>query len=317
MTVLETGGAPKLYSVYGSCLGTSVEFPELRAIPSGAARWTFRVTAAHSPMVDRNELGAELIYGDVHARLFRHADGYRVTVDDTGAFEIANDGRDISWENREGAWPDFVRAHLIGRVLATALFFEGWLPLHGSAVAFRSGVAAFLAPKGFGKSTLALALTAAGAKLVTDDTLPVELTQPPCAWPGVHAVRVRPDAAEAIGLPGGGAMTREGKTLVTDLPMAQLSHERAPLSALYFLDPVDPAKVNEPVTRVRLPETLAALSVVSHVKIARMLGASSAPTLLDRAATIVRAIPAYQLSVPRDLAGLRAVAARITEWHSA
>jgi hypothetical protein len=316
MTVLESG-APKLYSVYGNCLGTPVEFPELRAVPSGVARWTFRTTARHDAMVDGAELGAEPIYGDVHARLFRHAHGHRITVDDTGVFEIARDGRDISWEDRDGAWPDFVRAHLIGRVLATALFFDGWLPLHGSAVAFPSGVTAFLAPKGFGKSTLALALTAAGAKLVTDDTLPVELTHPPSAWPGVHAVRVRPDAVAAIGMLGAGAVTREGKTLVTDLPATQLSHERAPLSALYFLDPVDPAKANEPVTRVRLPETLATLSVVSHVKAARMLGASSAPTLLDRAATIVRAVPAYQLSVPRDLAGLRAAASRITEWHTA
>ena len=317
MTALDSGGREKLYSVYGSCLGSTVEFPELRAAPSGSPRWKFSTTPQHPHMVNAAELGAELIYGDVHARLYKHEAGHRITVDDTGAFDLAHGGRDIRWEHRESAWPDFVRAHLIGRVLATSLFFEGWLPLHGSAVAFAGGVAAFLAPKGYGKSTLALALTAAGAKLVTDDTLPVELCDPPCAWPGVHAVRVRPDAVGAIGIATDGTLTREGKTLVTDLETSRLAHERAPLTALYFLDPVDPLKASEPVSRARLPETLATLSVVSHVKIARMLGASSAPVLLDRAATLVRAVPAFQLSVPRALDGLRAAAARIAEWHHA
>jgi hypothetical protein len=71
-----------------------------------------------------------------------------------------------------------------------------------------------------------------------------------------------------------------------------------------------------PAARTQLPETLGALSIVSHVKIAGMLGPTAAHTLLDRAVTLVRAVPVYQLRVPRDLAVLPATAATIAGWHA-
>src|SRR5690349_12486106 len=148
------------YSIYGSCLATAMHFPELRPAASATPKWTFETTPKLAPMDAPTELGAELIYSDVHARLYRHAEGHRIVVDDTGEFDMSADGRHLRWQERRDAWPDFVRAHLMGRVLATSLFLDGGLPLHGSAVAFGTGVVAFLAPKGYGKSSTALALTA-------------------------------------------------------------------------------------------------------------------------------------------------------------
>jgi hypothetical protein len=304
-----------LYSVYGSCLATAEEFPELRRVPSGAPKWTFEAAVAIEPMRDAAELGAERIYNDVHARLFRHADGHRITVDDTGSFDLSADGRTIRWENRSDAWPDFVRAHLIGRVLATAMYLDGWLPLHGSAVAFDEGVIAFLAPKGFGKSSLAYALLAHGGRLVTDDTLAVELSSPPRAWPGVHSMRVRTDSLTALGQTHDGAVTREGKALLTNVDEARLSHEPAPLRALYLLNPARADDSSRPV-RTRMPSVIAAVAAVGHVKVAGMLGSSAARPLLDRCVSVVNAAPVYRLTIPRNLAGLSEAAAHIAGWHA-
>lgn len=311
------------YAVYGACLASELLFPELPAADAGATpRWEFTTTRALAPMQDESVIGDDQIYGSVHARLFAHAAGHRIVVDDTGVFDISADRRRLQWEQRADAWPDFVRSHLTGRVVATALYLDGLLPLHGSAVETADGVIGFLAPKGYGKSTLAWALTQAGARLVTDDTLPVELptrdpdtTRAPSvrAWPGVHSMRLKADALRAVGDAPQTLGTNEGKQVVADLPEARrLAHPR-PLVALYLLDPVHPDGIE--VQWVALPPMLAAISVVAHVKIGRMLGAAAAPVMLERAASIAHAVPVRRLQMPRELDRVRTIADTILSWH--
>lgn len=304
------------YEAYGECLASTVEFPELRETAAGGARWTFEEVAGLEPMREERELGSDLLYADVHARLFAHSAGHRIAVDDTGDFDIATDRRRVRCAVRNGAWPDFVRAHLLGRVLSTAMFLDGRLPLHGSAVRPGDGVIAFLAPKGFGKSSLALALTAAGARLVTDDTLPIADGAEPIAWPGVHSLRVHDDVLATIGVPRPELDTREGKRVVTALETDRLQREPAPLRAIYLLAPVEGGldHLNH-AERVALTPTISAISIVAHVKIGRMLGPESAATMLERAARIARRVPVFQLRLRRDLNQLPAVAATILDWH--
>lgn len=311
------------YALYGAGLDSTIDFPELRESDAVPAKWQFTAERSLPEMRDAVELGAERIYGTCHARLFRHADGHRITVDDTGVFDIAPDGRRISWEERAESWPDFVRAHLMGRVLATTMFNDGWLPLHGSAVAVRDGVIAFLAPKGYGKSTLALALTQAGARLVTDDTLPIEpassTTTSPRAWPGVHSLRVRTDAVQAVGLAEPELETREGKRLLTGIDPARRADAPGTLVAIYLLDPVVATAMTESVAslpaRTPLPPMLAAVGVVAHVKIGGMLGPSAAAAMLERSAAIATQVPVYRLHLPRDLDALPRSATAIAAWH--
>jgi hypothetical protein len=305
------------YSVYGACLESEVDFPELPLADGVATKWRFTVVPSLPPVRDSVELGSERIYGHVHARLLRHAGGHRIVVDDTGTFDLDLRHREVRWEQRNESWPDFVRAHCIGRVLATSMYLDGWLPLHGSAVATAEGVIAFLAPKGFGKSSLALALTTAGARLVTDDTLPVEITPDGCvAWPGVHSVRLNEDAIHALGVETPSLETRDHKLVVGPLGRQEIMLRPEPLRAIYLLDPVLPAPGRR-AARGRLSEMMSAVGVVGHTKIGRMLGPAAAPEMLDRAARIVREVPAYRLETARDLALLPAVAQDILSWHGA
>ena len=306
------------YAAYGACLASEVAFPELTPIAPTGPRWRFTVVPSLPAMRDVTPLGAEPIYDDVDARLVSHRDGHRITIADTGVFDIARDGRELQWEERRESWPDFVRAHCLGRVIATSMYLGGWLPLHASAVGTREGAIAFLAPKGFGKSSLALALTGAGARLLTDDTLPLEITvSGECiASPGIHSLRVSDEALSALGVAATGDVTRERKRALAPLAPAQLASDPVPLRAIYLLDPMMPG-AGAPVSRVRLPETLAAVGIVAHVKSGRMLGAAAAPALLERAARVVARVPVHRLEVTRDLALLASVARDVLDWHGA
>jgi len=300
------------YAVFGERLASAIPLPELDEIPAGPAQWTVTESAQLPAMRDARVLGDDLLYDDVHARLHAHAEGHRIDVDDTGSFDISLDRKRISVQARPGAWDDFLRAHLTGRVLATTLFLDGMLPLHASAVITRDGVIGFLAPKGYGKSTLALALTAAGAWLVSDDTLAVDPARG-LARPGVHGLRVNDDALGAVGIGDARMRTREGKHVVTELGAERIFARETPLAALYLLVPLEPTATA--VDRSPLPPALAAISIVAHVKIGRMLGASEAPAMLARGAEVARRVPTFQLGVPRDLATLSATARTILAWH--
>ena len=302
------------YSVYGSCLESTLEFPELAPIANATPRWRLSMVPELFEMYEPVSVGDELIYGECHARLFKHRDGHRIVVDDTGAFELETGGHIIA-APKDGAFPDFVRAHLLGRVLATALFHEGMLPMHGSAVQTNEGVVAFLAPKGYGKSSMALAMAKAGAALVSDDLLPVEARTPPLAWPGIRSLRVREDAVRAVGVDAVGETTREGKVALHQNAGAMAPDTPLPLAAIFLLAPTTEELGAEAVKRTPLAPVLAAAALVAHVKIGRMLGPSAASQMLQRAATISSLVPVHQLLITRDLARLPDAAAQILAWY--
>ena len=304
------------YSVYGSALHSTMEFPELTPITDVPPKWRLATVPSLLPMRDPVALGDELIYGEVHARLFQHRDGHRIVVDDTGSFELEAEGY-IIVAPKEGAWPDFVRAHLLGRVLATALFHAGYLPLHGSAVQTREGVVAFLAPKGFGKSSMALAMVQAGGSLVSDDLLPVQPGNPPMALPGIRSLRVHEDAVSAVGVTATSEATREGKVALHQNAGRMAPDTPLPLAAIFVLAPtMEPLLATEPpVLRTPFAPVLAAAALVAHVKIGRMLGSGAAAPMLERAASISRMVPVHQLIVTRDLARLPEAAAEVLSWY--
>ena len=307
------------YQVFGQRLLSELPFPELREAPPGAATWTFRLEEPAEPpaQVDEALLGQQTIYPGCQARLFARADGWRIVVDDTGIYDLRDGGRDIRWTRFPLGTLDFGRAHLLGRVLSTAMHFGGGLVLHGSAVSYPAGAVVFLAPKHTGKSTLALALTQAGARLITDDTITVALPRPgtPEVWPGVHSLRLLPDTVERLQ-----ATPRrphaDGKVLVTDLRPEQLEEGVRPVAAIYLLAAAQSIAGGGPVDRRPMPQPLAAAALVGQGKISEMLGAAEAPVLLQRAARLASHVPVYRLAVQRDFDRLHEVAAQLAQWHS-
>lgn len=312
--------AVRRYQVYGQQLDSELSFPELRDAPAGEVTWTFRLGPGVEPpaIPDAPLLGQQVIYPGCLARLFARTDGWTIVVDDTGVYDLGNCGRDITWSRFPCGTMDFGRAHLLGRVLSTAIHFGGSLVLHGSAVSYPTGAVVFLAPKHTGKSTLALALTLAGARLMTDDTIAVAMSgaAAPEVWPGVHSLRLLPDTAAQLHPAAPREQREDGKYLVTDLPPERLEERARPLAAVYLLAAAESIEGGRAVGRRPLPRPLAAAALVGQGKISEMLGGAEAPVLLQRAARVASLVPIYQLAVHRDLARLPEVVEQLAAWHA-
>lgn len=306
------------YTAFGHRISSTIPLPELRTAPPGPVRWRFSVVD-HLPEPENIQLlGEQPIYGDVSARLFQHAAGHRITVDDTGSYDLVNDNQDINWLPNADPWWDFGRSHLIGRVMATLLQLSGTVTLHASAVEMADGVVGFLAPKHFGKSTLAMRLFQAGARFVTDDSLPISSEAPVFALPGIQSLRVRADDPNTERLLGATQLAepgRDGKIVLPPLPEDQTLNGPARVSALYLLWPRDPAGTTEPAERVRVQGAPAAIQLVGQVKIAAMLGGAFAQPLLEGVAAIATTVPVYELAVVRDLDRLPGVIEQLVSWH--
>ncbi len=304
------------YSIFGGCFRSELSFPELRPHPGGQPNWTLRRVTVPPLSGSETFIGEDCIPGSMHVRLFRLPDGFRLAYEDTGTFDITEDGSQILWCRGSKADDDAARLDVIGYGFATLFHAAGTLCLHGSAVGVRSGAVAFIAPKLHGKSTLAHALTAAGAHLATDDALPVKIGRPARMLPGIHQLRLRSDSAERL-VPGEVPLRSGygGKHVLTSIDEDRLVLGPMPLSAIYVLVPVQPDSRTPAAQRELLSPIQATLALIRHTKGAFLLGKSESAVLLDRAGNLARVVPVYRLLVARDFDRLPEVVEQLLEWH--
>ncbi|HEX8692556.1 MAG TPA: hypothetical protein VF746_09070 [Longimicrobium sp.] len=305
------------YAVFGGLLRSELEL--MGVPPAGEGRdadWRLRVVrrppppTAHAPEAEVGEDGYAV-------RLYRLTDGWRLAYADTGTYDVSAGGARIAWHPVPGALPELVQADVLGRVLALALGAAGALPLHGSAVALDGESIVLLGEKHHGKSTLAAALTAAGARLVSDDMAAVEPGPPALLRPGVAQLRLWADSAQSA--LGDTPATRSGgiKDTLSGLPAERVETASTRLGAIYVLAPEAADGEGEPVARVPLAPTEAALALLVHAKLGALLRGPLAAEHLRRAAQVVRQVPVYSLRVVRGLERLPRVAARVLQWHGA
>lgn len=304
------------YSVFGGCLRSEIPFPELRPISSRQPTWTLRRSDRPTVAAESVLLGTDTVDGPVKVRLFKTGRGFQLVYDDTGCFDVSASGAEIHWHPGQNARVEAARLDVIGRVLALAAHAAGGLCLHGSAVATEGGGIAFLAPKYHGKSTLAHALVAAGARLATDDAVPVELGTPVMMRPGVHRIRLWTDSAERVGQAGFKIdPSAVDKHCLDQLPADRLMTRPVPLSAVYLLAPTPSEAGGSAVERQRLPSVPAALSLVRNATVGPLLGGPESEAVLERAVALARVVPVFALKVVRDFERLPEVVEQLMEWH--
>lgn len=333
--------ATNRYRVFGRWLETELAFPEL--VPEGASEngevtgggeaadgaaagrarggvgddppWTLEIREGPAEPPDGPLLGEDTVEEGVKVRLHRDGTGLRLVYEDTGEFRVSDDGASVAWWPPGGSVEEGdARLDVLGRVLPLALHQAGLLTLHASAVETADGAVGFLGAKGAGKSTLALRLCRSGARLLTDDALPVDAGPPARALPGVPRLRVREDVAEAEGLAelGNGAV-RDGRRVVA--PEAGAA-DAAPLSALYLLSPVPPEREDDAGVRSeRLRGPRAVLAVMGQLKLGPILDGWAADELLSRCVRLVEGVAVHRLEVPRDLGRLDDVEGFLRERH--
>lgn len=312
------------YFIFGGCLRSELEFPELAPARDAAPTWTLR-TGALAPL-PASELLAELQpTPQCGMRLTRSGDTYRYWHSCSGTFEIAPDGRTIVFDPVPGGRLDVARTDLVARVLLHCVDDGAITWLHGSAVAVGDGAIGFLGRSGSGKSTTALALARAGARHVCDDTLPVESGPVPAVWPSDGTLRLCGDSREALA-PLDEAVRRQsdGKYVLTHAALGAasgpdpLARHRSPLSALYILRgaPGDEA-VEGAVAERRLVSPRAALpALMQHLKLGLVVRPGTPHRVLEQLAALTRTVPVYELRVARDWSRLGELAAHLLAWHA-
>lgn len=97
-------------------------------------------------------------------------------VPNTAIFSI-KDGKKITVSPMLGAEEDKVRLYILGTCMGALLIQRKTIPLHGSAVAIDGRAYAFVGDSGAGKSTLAAAFIKEGYHLLSDDVIPVILSE--------------------------------------------------------------------------------------------------------------------------------------------
>jgi hypothetical protein len=307
------------YAVFGGCLRSDIPFPELHSLTARQPTWTLRTYAERAHAPDMVLIGEDALPNGVGIRAFRSPSSFRLEYDDTGTYDVAAAGTDIRWTPGPRPTIDDVRLDILGRVLPLALHAAGVLCLHGSAVALAGGGIAFIAPKMHGKSTLAMAMVTGGARLVTDDALPVVIpadASPVAFRPGVHRMRLKDDSIDQLG----GDRLRSGliyeyKHLLAHLPREQVANEEVPAAALYMVAPVESLGASGPVRRTRITPVRAAMMLLQHLKVGSVLGRSEAAVVLDQCITLARRVPLYHLEVVKGFDHLPHVTAQLMRWH--
>lgn len=309
------------YALLGGLLDCDVPLEGLRPVTGGPATWTFRTDPTMGDDEVAATVGREEVSAELRVTLDRLGDGsllLRYSALGLGAFRISPDGATIRWRPDAAPRLDALRWVLLGRVLATAMYAAGTVALHGSAVQLGGAGLGFVAPKHHGKSTLAAALVAAGARLVSDDLLPIDAGPPVRMRPGVPVLRLHDDSERAVTLAGRGygrAAHDLGKARL-DVAPTDLVTAPWPLTAVYVLapEPEEP-EPGAAAVRTRLDRLAALQMLTRHTALAPLLSPAEARPLLTVAAAVARTVPVYELRFVRQLARLADVVAELRAWH--
>jgi len=216
---------------------------------------------------------------------------------------VAAAGDAITVTAHADAVDDTLADLLLGLPFAYVLFLRGLVPFHASAVAHAGAVVGFLGPGYAGKSSLAAACLAHGARLVADDILIAEPTdQGIRVHPGHPTIRIAPPALERVG-PAGlykVLIEREGQKSIIS-PHAEASanaYTTYPLHVLHLLDPRTDRGDLE-ITLIGASGAAARLS--AQVFGFTMLNRRERQLVLAKVAQILDHVPVFAVRLPTGL----------------
>ncbi len=307
--------AHPVYQLYGLAIESSIALPLSLAGDQGGAEVRLVYGGRSADRLPPSERGGrDLAIDDRGWRLrFRRMTGDWVT------FRYCRAARQLVVTGTD-TWDDIVPI-LLGVAAGVLLRDRGIGVFHGSAVAHRGGAVAVLGPSRAGKSTLAGALMAKGARLVTDDLIvPERLADGFAVQAGHRRLSLERDTAAALplnGTPSAWFRSRsKGSKLWIDadaLP-GGFAAEPAQLSAIYVLEPRDVTRTRPEV--VALPARSAAVALMQQVYGVGWIGQPTAE-LLRHCTEVASRVPVARLRRPHDLAALADTAELLLERTSA
>jgi hypothetical protein len=293
-----------------------LELPELPV--AAAVRPQYRVDESTAPLWPHDKPDARHEWLDAAGGVTlvgaRWSDTYYLCMPGVAGARVGADARVTVWRD-PAAGAASLRHALVDQILPRVLAGDGALMLHAAAVADAgAGAMLVLGDSGFGKSTLSVAFARAGARLLSDDCVRLELAgdgvQVIPTYPGI---RLRPDSLAAL----------YGDSAPATTPMAHYTDKRrivgpvatdgagagpAAASAIVVLQPPG---TDTGIAVTRLPSAAACIALVRNSFALDPADLVRSRALLARAADVARVVPVYAVGYPRDYARLPEVIARL------
>ena len=309
------------YSMYGHVIRSTVPLPlpPERGITEELPAWVFNrpqpgqmAPAPDGPIVAQQRCE----HGTVNVTLSRGPGGAWFWHRSIATCHVSPDARRVDVYPEPGVEDSVLGLLLTGHIATFVLNQLGYPSLHASAVLTKHGAAAFLGPKGRGKSTMAASFLRRGATLLTDDTLPLRSTADGVlGMPGVPVMKLWPQAAketlaDAEDLPH--LSTRIEKRLLALTGRFTFAEASVPLRGIYVLDRYDPLVAGDTACRIRMlggQERLTAL--IAQTSGGSFLQPMEVARLLPLYARLAIQAPVRVLSYPAGFARQEAVHAAI------
>jgi hypothetical protein len=304
-------GAPRWYSVFGLPIVSSIPLPisplhsvEDRLQPA----WSFEraPAGAVAPSPDGQLLSEPRCYlpcheGRVVSRVHRGPSGTWLWHDTVGTFYITPDASRVIVYPEPEADEGLLRMYLLGQISVVILHQRGLPSLHSSAIETERGAVVFLGPQGQGKSTIAASFIRRGAKLITDDVLPLR-ARPDGVYGGPsipimklwqetaqHTLRLSDDLPTFIPNYDKKLLRLDGRYAIAQQPVR--------ICALYVLSRVDPAVCSDiAIHKQTLRGGHSAL--IAQTSWAEVLLPSEIARLMPLYATLVEQAPVRLLRYP-------------------
>jgi hypothetical protein len=289
----EQGGT---YRAFGLTIQSEIPLPELMPAPPGPVDLVIALRPTGRP-TPRPEDGVSFAFT---------ADEHYLAWPGVAAFRIHGTER-IDVEPDPEAPLAYLAFPLLGPVLGLLLHLRGLLVLHASAIDIGGRSAIFVGDKMAGKSTTAAAFLRAGHRLLTDDLLAIDLSDPahPQILPAFPQLKLSDDASAAVRIDGAEALplVYEGFEKRQHRLGGEFSFDQITPSRLYVLDRGGDVPHAFPLTGI---EALKAVLRFSYIV---RFGKEALPGKLEaehmqRCAALARTVQVARLQIPADLARL-------------
>jgi hypothetical protein len=236
-------------------------------------------------------------HGQIQHYVFRRpSGGYLLRTCGLCDFEISEDLSLVRCAPDPAAPLEWIPILLRGVVLAVLLELRGKSSLHASAVEVDGRVVAFAGESGSGKSTTAALSCAAGARLVSDDVLSLEMEGEHVMCPrGSRELRLRDNAASLADEPAWVLATRPLADGRLAIQPRCTEADLAPLAAVVFPTPWRSAGTPK-IRRLQPSDAVFRLAAVPRIT------GWTCPDVLRRAflhtARLADEVPVFEAAIP-------------------
>ncbi|WP_404452364.1 aldolase [Virgibacillus necropolis] len=240
------------YRAFGLNIFSDIPLPELPQVNLAEIQMNIEIRKT-----DLKSLWSELSIPNRHFVV--KEDLIMFQVPETAIFLIQN-GREIFVSPFEGSKDDQIRLYILGTCMGALLMQRKSLPLHGSAIVIDGKAYAIVGDSGAGKSTLASAFLKKGYQLLSDDVIPVTLSENniPIVTPAYPQQKLWIESLDQFGIDSNSLrpiIDRETKFAV---PVStQFSDELMPLAGVFELVKTDRDEIDIlPIQKLQRLHTL-------------------------------------------------------------